>query len=71
MLKKVTCIFRVGRENHRLTPSAQGRREDSVCLVLIKNRTCLLPLARYVVSRLNGSRGPDSRNFMLDLDQNK
>ena len=43
----LTCFFFWYRENHQIAPPIQGGAEGSVRL-----------LARYAVSRLNGSRGP-------------
>ena len=51
------------RENHRITPSAQGGAEGSVRLLLTKNPVCSLscPSARDAVCRLNGSRVPGDK----------
>ena len=55
----VATFFLERRENHRITPPAQGSEKDNVGLLLIK--TPRVPSAasvpRNTVSRLTGSRG--------------
>ena len=64
LLRPKTCtqsdfyVFGGRREYRQITLPAHGGTEGSVRLLLTKNPTLQLLLAKDRVSRLNGSRGP-------------
>ena len=61
------------RKNHRKTPSALGGAEGSGRLLLTTETPpvpLVAPVARYTVSRLNGTRGPGTDNSTVESDLN-